>query len=206
MRAAVLVAVSLSSLLTVACEAPRRAQSLWFNQVEVVSARRNPESGLEPTDDDQSLLGVTLLHYGDEHTTTAFELGLRGGRFERVAASSTNYLETHAGVRWHPLGVEDNVRPYLGLGLIWNGRGSTRDRIRVEDDNGEGDSGAFLAALATWVVAQAGPYATLGIDVSFGSMVLGAGVRAACTDGVDLSARNSDDFALDVFATIGWSF
>jgi len=207
MRAASRVAIGLAGLSLAACEGPRRSQSLWFNQVEVLAVRRNAESGLEPTDDDASMLGVTLLHYGDSHSTAAFELGARGGRFERAADNDTNYFETHAGVRWHPFGVEESVRPYLGLGLLWNGRGSQRDDFEVNGDRYEDeDSGNFFAVLGTWILTQAGPYATIGVDVSLGDLVLGAGVRAACADGVDLSARHPDDFALDVFASIGWSF
>ncbi len=184
--------------LAPSCVGPRDHSSP--HRLELVAARRNPESGLGSTDDDQGLFGLNYVQ-SFEGSDLALDLGVRGGEFERVDGSDTSYVETHTGARWRFAGTRHAVQPYLGLGILWNGRGSTSKRFdpdRYEDDQ----ESNFLV----WLVAQSSPYAALGFDVVLGAVTVGIGVRAVCGDGVDLSARHPDEFALDVFATLGVRF
>lgn len=181
-----------------ACQSSGPLQASSPPRLELLALRRNASSGLERTDDDQALFGANYVH-PFEGGWSALELGLRAGEFERVDGSETNYVETHAGARLYALAPDAAVRPYLGLGLLWNGRGSARDLYRDDERNRDDDTYDLLA----WIVRQSGPYATLGVDASFGRLYVGVGLRAVCAEGVDLSARNSDDFALDLFVTLG---
>lgn len=184
-----------------ACSSPSaRRESSPARRIELLALRRNPESGLEDTADDQHLFGANYVH-AFRGSVVALDVGVRGGSFERSDGTSTAYAETHAGVRWRFAGVEPALQPYLGLGILWNGRGSTSRRFEHSADFDDEDDD-----LLTWILAQSSPYATLGIDFLLGPLSVGGGVRAVCGDGVDLSARHPDDFALDVFVTVGWGF
>lgn len=163
-----------------------------------MASRRNPESGLERTDDDQELFGLNFLQ-SFEGSALALDLGVRGGEFERADGADTDYFETHAGARWRFAGTRHAVQPYLGLGILWNGRGSSSKYSDPYDDDQKEN-------FFVWILAQSSPYASLGVDIVFGALSVGVGVRAVCGDGVDLSARHPDDFALDVFATLGVRF
>lgn len=193
------VLVGLAATLSVACQSSGPAPTVARSRVELLALRRNASSGLERTDDDQALFGANYVH-PFEGGWSALELGLRVGEFERVDGSETDYVETHAGARLYALAPDVAVRPYLGLGLLWNGRGSARDLYRDDERNRDDDAYDLLS----WIVRQSGPYATLGVDASFGRLYVGAGLRAVCAEGVDLSALDSDDFALDLFVTLGF--
>ena len=191
--------VGFAAALSGACRTSGSARDDAPARVEFLALRRNASSGLERTDDDQSLFGANYVH-PFEGGWSALELGLRAGEFERVDGSETDYVETHAGARLYALAPDVAVRPYLGLGLLWNGRGSARDLYSDDERNRDDDAYDLLA----WIVRQSGPYVTLGVDASFGRLYVGAGLRAVCAEGVDLSALNSDDFALDLFVTLGF--
>jgi len=192
------VAFGLAAALVGGCQGSGPLQANLRPRVELLALRRNASSGLERTDDDQALFGANYVN-PLEGGWSALELGVRAGEFERVDGRETDYVETHAGARLYALAPDVAVRPYLGLGLLWNGRGSARDLYR--DDERDRDDDAY--DLLAWIVRQSGPYLTLGVDASFGRLYVGAGLRAVCAEGVDLSALNSDDFALDLFVTLG---
>ena len=168
-------------------------------RVELLVARRNPESGLDSTDDDQKLFGATYVVELDDGV--AGELGLIVGRFDRPHGGESDYGEAHVGARFALFELGRSARPYLGVGLLWNGRGSVGDTYEPSKYESDDDGSFFV-----WLLANSGPYAVLGVDVRLGDLIVGCGLRASCAEGVDLSARHPDDFALDLFATIGWSF
>lgn len=194
-------AIAICATVLGACSSPSaRWESSPAHRIELLALRRNPQSGLEDTADDQGLFGANYV-YAFRGSDVALDIGVRGGSFERTDGSSTAYAETHAGVRWRFAGLERPLQPYLGAGILWNGRGSTSRRFETGADFDDEDDDVL-----TWILAQSSPYATLGLDFVLGPLSVGGGLRAVCGDGVDLSARHPDDFALDVFVTLGFGF
>ncbi len=171
------------------------------HRIELLALRRNPQSGLEDTADDQHLFGASYLH-ALGGSNLALDVGVRGGSFERAAQPDTEYVETHAGARWWFLGGDAPLQPYLGVGLMWNGRGSSSERYGSTADFDDDDDNDLLS----WLISHSSPYASLGVDFKLGAVSVGGGLRAVCGDGVDLSAAHPDDFALDVYVTVGFGF
>jgi hypothetical protein len=195
-----LLALALLAAIAPGCRSS--SSDIASHRLELLASRRNPESGLGSTDDDQGLFGLNYVP-NFANSDLALDLGVRVGEFERVDGDETTYTETHAGMRWRFAGSRHALQPYLGLGLLWNGRGSSSKRFDTDPHYDEDDNDDDLFV---WIFAQSSPYASLGVDLVLGPVSLGVGVRAVCGDGVDLSARHPDEFALDVFATLGVAF
>ncbi len=194
-------AIVLSCLSCASCAAPSaRWERSPTQRIELLALRRNPQSGLEDTADDQHLFGASYLH-AFRGSDVALDVGVRAGSFERVSQPDTEYVETHAGARWRFLGAAGPLQPYLGVGLLWNGRGSNSKRYDDEFDADDEDDD-----LLGWILSHSSPYASLGVDFLVGPVSVGGGLRAVCGDGVDLSAAHPDDFALDVYVTLGVGF
>jgi hypothetical protein len=164
-------------------------------RVEVLGAVRNPDDRAGRGDESHGVAGLTVLY---EPSSPGFggEIGLRGADFDDDSGTDSWFAEFHAGARWYPVAIPSPLRPWIGAGVM-TAFGRHTDEWEDDDPDLHSDSRSSIAL-------PAGLYGALGLDVAVERLVLGFALRAALADGIDPFARDPDDVAVDLVASIGW--
>lgn len=199
---------ALCLLFLVSCVTVKRDRE--SARIEAVGAARSSNFGSVGKSDAQELYGMAAV-FREEHQ--AYEFGARGATFDFGSSDpfdddESTYIEAHLGLRYYPLERDFPLQPFLGLGLMWSDGSPDdddhRDVVRPSNyprdyyNDNEVDLWAVL-------IANAGIYAQVGLDLELGPMTLSGGLRAVCSDDVDLFARHDDDFAVELYFALAFA-